>query len=194
MRRNDPPKHARDDLPDANGGPQDEDSETAFPEKAARVDDAANANEVQVSETEDLRVRLQRARADYDNLQKRVARDADLERERQKARILESFLPVLEYAQYARAEAAKTPGLLADGIVMVVREFERVLAQQNLEGYGAVGELFDATLHEAVEQDEESVLPAGTITRVVQTGYRIGGRILRHAKVAVASQLSSSDS
>ncbi len=164
------------DVPPATNGEPTEDS-TPLEEARQRI--------------EDLEGRLLRARADYDNLQKRVARDSALERERVKARVLEGFLHVYEYGRMAVTEAEKHPGPLAEGVRMVVREFERVLESEGLTSMGTVGELFDATQHEAVgEEAAEGVVP-GAISRVVKTGYRLGDRVLRYAQVMVAPQATT---
>lgn len=132
----------------------------------------------------DLTDKLLRARADYDNLVKRTQRDAALERERVKARVLEAFLRLHEYAKMAEFEAERSPGPLADGVKMVVREFDRLLEDEGVTRIGAVGDPFDAACHEAVAEESADV-PAGHVSRIVQTGYRLGDRVLRYAKVAV---------
>jgi len=137
-----------------------------------------------------LRDRLARARADYDNLQKRVARDAALERERAKARVLESLLPVHDLAQMAahQAQAHAVPAEaagLAEGLVLLAREFHRALEREGLVATGAVGEPFDRTAHEAVGEEPVDGVAPGHVSRVVQPGYKLGDRVLRFAKVAV---------
>lgn len=147
------------------------------------LDDAVSALEAEI---EGLRDRLARALADYDNLQKRVARDAAFERERVKARVLEAFLQVYEYSKMAEFEAQRSPGPLAEGVKMMVREFDRMLEAEGLRPLGAVGEPFDPRLHEAVAHEPAAGVAPGDISRVIATGYRLGDRVLRYAKVAVA--------
>lgn len=144
----------------------------------AEVVDAPSLEE-QLRATEE---KLARARADYVNLEKRVARDAALERERVKARVLEGFLPVFEYGKMAQVEAEKSPGPLAQGVDMVVREFERMLQNEGIIAFGTVGDKFDGSIHEAVSSEDG---PEGEIVRVVTQGYRLGDRVLRYAKVVV---------
>lgn len=136
-------------------------------------------------QTAALQEKLLRARADYDNLQKRVAREAALERERVKARFLEDFLRVFEYSHMAVQEAEKQPGALAEGVKMVHREFKRLLEQEGVRMFGAAGDRFDAALHEAVAAERAAGVQAGHVARVVKPGYRLGERVLRFAKVAV---------
>lgn len=144
----------------------------------AEVPDALTVEDEIASLTD----KLARARADYVNLEKRIARDAALERERVRARVLEGFLQVFEFGKMAQVEAEKSPGPLADGVSMLVREFERLLSTEGVDMFGAVGEKFDGSMHEAISAEEGD---AGTIVRVVAPGYRLGERILRYAKVVV---------
>lgn len=127
-----------------------------------------------------------RARADYQNLQRRVQEDAALERDRVRARVIEDFLQVYEYGLMAAFEAERNPGPLAEGVKMVVREFERLLENQGVTAFGAVGDVFDSHVHEAVATEPVEAVAPGHVSRVVVQGYRLGDRVLRYAKVAVA--------
>ena len=144
---------------------------------------AVQALEAQVA---DLRERLVRARADYDNLQKRVARDASLERERARARVLEGMLGLHELARMAAHQAEMHPGPVSEGVVLLAREFTRLLAREGLVAVDEVGVPFDATVHEAVAQEAVDGVAPGHVARVIQPGYRLDGKVLRYAKVAVA--------
>ncbi len=173
-------------MSDADGSsdPQEEVVGNDEPVDAEIVEPAADVEALQ-AEIAQLKGRLTRARADYDNLQKRQQREAALERERVKGRVIEDFLQVYEYGKMAEFEAERNPGPLAEGVKMVVREFDRLLENQGVRPIGKVGEAFDATLHEAYATEEGDVDP-GCVSRVIQPGYKLGERILRHAKVAVA--------
>lgn len=147
------------------------------------ADAALKALEAQVAE---LRDRVARARADYDNLQKRVARDAALERERARARVLDGLLPLHELARMAAHQAEHHPGPFGEGVVLLAREFTRLLEREGLAVVEAVGVPFDAAVHEAVAQEAVEGVAPGHVARIVQPGYRLDGKVLRYAKVAVA--------
>ncbi len=160
--------------------------EEAAPEASNEAPDLA----AQVAELED---KLLRARADYDNLQKRHLRDQDAEKARAKARVIEPFLQVFEFAQMARTEAEKTPGALAEGVKMLVREFDRAITDQGIMAFGEPGEPFDANLHEATgEADVEGIQP-GHISGVMRPGYKLGDRVLRYAKVTIQPAPAAAD-
>ena len=127
-----------------------------------------------------------RARADYDNLSRRVARDAAMERERAKARVLEHFIPLNELAQMAAHQAEAHPGPVSEGIILLAREFARMLEREGVTQIGQVGEAFNSAWHEAVATEAAEGVAPGAVSRVVQAGYRLGDKVLRHAKVTVA--------
>lgn len=171
-----------DDTPETQEAPQADEVVEAEPvEQDAEAD--VDAMQAEIAKLKD---RLTRARADYDNLQKRQQRDAALERERVRGRVIEDFLQVYEYGKMAEFEADRNPGPLADGVKMVVREFDRLLETQGVRPIGKVGEAFDAAAHEACATEPGDDVEAGHVSRVIQPGYKLGDRILRHAKVAVA--------
>jgi molecular chaperone GrpE len=151
---------------------------------APAADETRRALEAQVAE---MRDRMARARADYDNLQKRVARDAAAERERAKARVLEALLPLHELSRMAAHQAELHPGPVSEGVVLLAREFTRLLEREGLQPIDSVGVPFDPAFHEAVAQEAVDGMPAGAVARVIQAGYRLDGKVLRFAKVAVAA-------
>lgn len=163
-----------------------EDAKTPAPEPSTDANPAVAQDQAMAAELAAWKDKALRARADYDNLQRRVARDAQIERERAKARVLEHFIPLNELAQMAAHQAASHPGPLADGVTLLAREFARMLEREGLTPVGTVGEPFDPRLHEAVATEALEGVPPGAVARVVQTGYRLGDKVLRYAKVAVA--------
>lgn len=134
----------------------------------------------------DLRALVARARADYDNLQKRVARDALLERDRAKARVLEGLLPVYELALMAAHQAEAHPSPVSEGVVLLAREFGRLLEREGLLPVAKTGVPFDRAVHEAVAEEPMEGIAPGHVSRIVQAGYCLGDKVLRFAKVAVA--------
>jgi molecular chaperone GrpE len=101
--------------------------------------------------------------------------------------VLEGFLPVYELAQMAAHQAELHPGPVSEGVVLMSREFTRLLEREGLVAVGAVGEAFDRTRHEAVGEEHAAAggVAPGHVSRVVLPGYLIGSRVLRFAKVTV---------
>lgn len=164
--------------------PTDPASPQTPPEAPAPVPAAApDARDAQLA---DLRALVARARADYDNLQKRVARDSALERDRAKARVLEGLLPVYELALMAAHQAEAHPSPVSEGVVLLAREFGRLLEREGLVPVATTGVPFDRAIHEAVAEEAVEGIAPGHVSRIVQAGYCLGDKVLRFAKVAVA--------
>ena len=131
---------------------------------------------------------LQRLNAEYVNYKRRVDRDRAVIQERAAQSVIEALLPVLDDIQ-----AARDHGDLAGGpFAAIADKLESALGKFGLERFGAVGEEFDPSLHEALMHapwpSDGSVTGAGstTVVQVLQPGYRSGDHVLRAARVAVA--------
>jgi molecular chaperone GrpE len=74
----------------------------------------------------------------------------------------------------------------AGGIDLVYRKWLNALEADDVKPMEADNQLFDPTFHEAVSQEESDDYKSGEIIEVVQTGYLIGDRVLRPARVRVA--------
>ncbi len=128
---------------------------------------------------------LQRLQAEYVNYRKRVERDRDVARELAVASVLEAMLPVLDDIHLARQHGDLPEGPLA----AIADKLEATLGRFDLVRYGEPGEAFDPAVHEALLRTEAE-LAAGTevttVVQILQPGYRVGERIVRAARVAVA--------
>lgn len=124
---------------------------------------------------------LQRERADYANYRKRVERDRALVAEQALASVLAGLLPVLDDIGRARAH-----GPLEGGFKAVAESLETTTVRLGLVPFGEPGDPFDPTIHEALQHGYDDSLAGPTCTAVLQPGYRIGERLVRPARVAVA--------
>ena len=130
----------------------------------------------------ELTADLQRVSAEYANYRKRVERDRVVVVEMATAGVLTGLLPVLDDINRAREH-----GDLEGAFKSVGEALEAITAKLGLETFGAVGEVFDPAVHEALLQAEPD--PTATVAvcaALFQPGYRVGGRILRPARVSVA--------
>lgn len=140
-------------------------------------------------ERDQLKEQMLRLAADYDNFRKRSQRELEDADRRGREQVLREVLPVIDNLERAVAAATSTSDAksIADGVAMVLRLFNDDVAQRvGLERLKTVGERFDPTLHEAVQQLETSDMPAGSIVAEVIAGYRFRNRLLRPALVVVA--------
>jgi molecular chaperone GrpE len=128
---------------------------------------------------------LQRLQAEYVNYRRRVARDRDVARDQAVGGVLEALLPVLDDIHLARQHGDLEGGPFA----AISDKLDAVLARYGLERFGAVGEPFDPSVHEALMHTEADLgegVDVTTVTQVLQPGYKQGDRVLRAARVAVA--------
>jgi len=124
---------------------------------------------------------VQRVHAEYANYRKRVDRDRELVRDQAAAAVLAELLTVLDDIDRAREHDE-----LSGGFKSVAEALEATVDKLGLERYGAAGEPFDPTVHEALIHSEDESVTETTCVAVLQPGYRYAGRVLRPARVAVA--------
>ncbi|MEV0613897.1 nucleotide exchange factor GrpE [Nonomuraea sp. NPDC050404] len=124
---------------------------------------------------------LQRLQAEYVNYRRRVERDRAAVREQAVAGVLSELLPVLDDIGRARDH-----GELTGGFAKVAESLESALTKLGLSAYGQKGEPFDPTVHEALMHSYSPDVTEPTAVEVLQPGYRMGDRVLRPARVAVA--------
>jgi molecular chaperone GrpE len=124
---------------------------------------------------------LQRLQAEYANYRKRVERDRQAVREQALANVLGELLPALDDIGRAREH-----GELSGGFKSVADSLEATVAKLGLVTYAEKGDPFDPTVHEALMHSYSSEVSEPTCVQILQPGYKIGDRILRPARVAVA--------
>jgi len=124
---------------------------------------------------------LQRLQAEYANYRKRVERDRAAVREQALANVLGELLPVLDDIGRAREH-----GELSGGFKSIAEALESAVVKLGLISYGEKGDPFDPVVHEALMHSYSSEVSEPTCVQILQPGYKIGDRILRPARVAVA--------
>ncbi|MFI6321380.1 nucleotide exchange factor GrpE [Nonomuraea sp. NPDC050556] len=124
---------------------------------------------------------LQRLQAEYTNYRRRVERDRIAVREQSVASALVELLPVLDDIGRARDH-----GEVTGGFAKVAESLEAAVTKLGLTSYGQKGDPFDPTIHEALMHSYSPDVTEPTCIDVLQPGYRIGERVLRPARVAVA--------
>jgi molecular chaperone GrpE len=119
--------------------------------------------------------------AEYANYRKRVERDRQAVREQAVANVLYGLLPVLDDIGRAREH-----GELVGGFKSVAESLEAAVTKLGLDSFGENGEPFDPKVHEALMHSYSTDVTEPTCVQILQPGYRVGERILRPARVAVA--------
>lgn len=163
-------------------------SATSNPEKqAAAAEPGASAPGDAASEGEsdadakvaELTADLQRAHADFANYRKRVERDRQAVIDSAKASVVTQLLGVLDDLDRAREHGDLESGPLRSVSDKLTAAFEGL----GLVTFGAEGDDFDPSLHEAVQHDGQDGHPV--LAAVLRKGYQMGDRVLRTAMVVV---------
>ncbi|AZZ56250.1 nucleotide exchange factor GrpE [Rathayibacter iranicus] len=126
---------------------------------------------------------LQRVTAEYANYRKRTESNRQVDKERAIGDAVKVILPVLD-----DLDRAEKHGDLAEGgpFVAIAHKLRGGVEKLGLVKTGAVGDLFDPNIHEAIFQQPTPGAETSTVADVVESGYYLGGSLLRAAKVVVA--------
>lgn len=164
----------------------------AAPEASGDPAPAADPLEAAKAEAAKLKEQLMRTAADFDNFRKRSRREVEDARKAGKEDLLKEFLPVFDNLDRGMQSAQKATDVaaVAEGLSMVLRQFVDTLGRQGITKVPTVGNPFDPSVHEAIQQ-VESDEPPGDVIAEVQSGYVQGGRLVRAALVVVAKPRSS---
>ena len=156
---------------------------------AAQADTMAEPQEqaqlaTEVAEWKDRYLRLQ---AEFDNYRKRTLREKMELVETGGKDVLLAMLPVRDDMQRAVAAMAKTDDVesVRQGVQLIAQKFTEALKQRGVTEIEVVGQPFDEEVAEAVARFAAGEEQQGKVIDCVQTGYRLGERVLRFAKVVV---------
>ena len=156
--------------------------------KEAEKDGEEAEEEIKVDpkdlEIADLKDKLLRNMAEFDNYRKRTAKERMELAPEITARNLTEFLPVMDNLERALAAECKDPDY-KKGIEMIHESFTIALNNLGVETIESDGKAFDPSYHQAVQQVEDDSKEEGTIAATFQKGYKIGDKVLRFAMVAV---------
>lgn len=178
--------------------PATPDPETPAPqgdEQAMPVDDVAAELESHREQTRQLEEQLLRRAAEFQNYRRRTETELSQAAERGRGEVIVQMLDVLDDLQRSLEAAEKaaeteqggpTYDALKTGVDLVYKKFSDTLRALGVQEIDAVGQTFDEHVHEAMMQQEAPDTEPGTVVGEIQKGYRMGDRVLRHARVIVA--------
>ena len=174
------------------------DPETAVPPEPVRTTDHATRTtehaprDTQALDEESLdawRDRALRLQAEIENFRKRQQRLAEERILADRERLLRAFLDVADNLERALDADTASVGSLRQGVDLTHQTLMRLLNHEGVEPVLALGQPFDPAWHEAVSTVSHAQAGAepNTIVEVGQNGYRLGDRLLRPARVIVAT-------
>ena len=165
-----------------------EQAEDASPE-AEQKDPVQQALEEANAKASEYLALAQRVQADFENYRRRnesIRTDAYADGRKDTAALM---LPVLDNLERAvGAAAGSADEALRNGVEMVLKQMTDVYGKLDVKPIDRVGEKFDPNLENAILQGTEEEGKPGTVCQVLQKGYMIGDRVLRHAMVKVVPE------
>ena len=132
-----------------------------------------------------------RALAELENVRRRSAREIEERSRRAREDVLTTFLAAADDVERALAHmdgesGGEEEGAIVDGVRLIHGRLLELLARYDVSPMDVIGTEFDPRLHEAVASVETEGVEPDHIAHVLQSGYWIGERVLRPARVAVA--------
>lgn len=141
----------------------------------------------EVNQKNDL---LLRKSAEFENMRKRVERERYMTIQLSKVEALNDFLPINDDL-LRTLDSSKNLSIdenFLKGVQLVAEKFENVLLKNGIEKINEIHVPFDVNLHEALmkQPSPNADIPSGTVLQVFEPGYKMGERVVRHAKVIVS--------
>lgn len=171
------------------------------PEESAQTESQVDPKDEQISQLEsdlllvksELEVAkdtLLRRTAEFENVKKRMLRERLQLIDDAKIEALKAFLPVNDDLQrtLGATKGQDIPAAFLEGVMLVAEKFGTVLTNYGVETIAESGVPFDVSLHDAmmrIPAPEES-MESNTVVQVLEPGYKLGEKIIRHAKVIVS--------
>lgn len=165
---------------------KEERKEDALRKQVAELTDNLAKKEAELAKEKDSYLRLM---AEFETFRRRSAEDRLNLIASASAKTIEGLLPVLDDCERAMEMLSKSSDDAAkEGTALIYNKLMDYLKTQGLARIEAKGEVFDTDFHEAVTQfPAPSEELKGKVIDVVQTGYTLGGKVLRYAKVVVGA-------
>jgi molecular chaperone GrpE len=153
-------------------------------------------------ERDQLEQQLQRQLADAANVRRRQQKEMEDQKRRVLEGLTQELLPALDTFGMALSAfdagsgdpAGSDPKALIEGVRMTRMLLTSALERHGLAEIKAEGQTFDPLRHEAVATEAAAAVPPGRILRVLQAGYMLGDRVVRHSRVVVAGPAANSPS
>lgn len=132
-----------------------------------------------------------RKAAELENVRKRVQRERVALFEDAKIAALEDFLPISEDMKRAlgASEGIDIDKSFLDGVKLVGNKFDEVLSKYGVEIINEANVPFDVNLHDAMlkQPATDKKTASDTVLQVLENGYKIGSKVIKHAKVIVSA-------
>ena len=155
-------------------------------EETKEVENEVNELDALTEKNKELEDKLLRQMAEFDNFRKRTLKEKEEIGVVSKIKCISELLPVLD--NFERALSTETADAdFKKGVEMIFNSLIDTLNKMGVEEIKAEGEPFDPEFHYAVSIIEDENLDKNIVANVMQKGYKLGDKVIRHAMVAVAN-------
>ena len=181
------PTKSKKPSPETAAEPEEPKSEDIPPDQPEEAAEVERLHE----EVQQLQDGLARAQAELVNLHKRHERERETAaryRVEPLARELLEILDAMEEAQDAMTREESVPEAVREGQALTLRHMMQILDRFSIEVIDPKEKVFDPQLHEAVAMQPTEEVASGSVMEVFRKGYRMHDRLLRPARVVVASE------
>ena len=151
----------------------------------AKGDEAQKAEEEAKKAEEAESERYMRLMAEFQNFKKRVSREKSDIHAYANEKIVGNLLPVLDNFERALETEGGDIEAYAKGMQLIFEQLKKALENAGLEEIKAMDETFDPNVHNAVMTESLEEKEDGTVTKVLQKGYKLKDKVIRPSMVAV---------
>ncbi len=182
-----------EELPEESG--EDQESSGTGTREGASLDEAQAELEEINRERGQFKEMAQKAQADLANFRKRVDEERAEQYRSVTSRVIMKVLSVLDDLQRAleQAPSGDEDAPWVEGVRLIERRLFSLLESEGVSPVEAEGKLFDPWEHEALMTVESDEYESGTVASVIRPGYKINGKVLRPAQVAVVREQDSDE-
>ncbi|MCX6179557.1 MAG: nucleotide exchange factor GrpE [Chlorobiales bacterium] len=182
------------DVPENSVPPEGnvEECEVVQESSVSRIVELEMELKKQVEQTNKFRDELLRSAADFENFRKQKEREAMMASSRTLENIIRELLPVVDDVRRVlthaplSSETSNETRLYIEGVELVKKNLEKWLGEKGVRAIESKGMMLDVNFHEAISQVDQPGAEPDTIIEEYQTGYLLGDKVIRHAKVIVA--------
>lgn len=144
------------------------------------------ASEETVNEADEIKERLVRTLAEFDNYKKRTQKEKEALYEYTVCEIASKIIPVYDTLKLSLNHETQDE-TLKKGIELTLKQFEAVLKELNITEIEALGKEFDPNFHNAVMHIDDENYKEKEIVEVLQVGYKMNDKVIRYSMVKVAN-------
>ena len=154
--------------------------------KETKEKDEAKKAEAKKAEEEAIELKYLRLMADFQNYKRRVEKEKTDIYAFANEKIVLGLLDVIDSFERALSHQSEETNTISEGMNMVYKQLKGVLEKSGLQEIDALGQDFDPNLHNAVMMEDSDEYEPGKVTLVMQKGYFLNKKVIRHTMVRVA--------